>query len=230
LMEGQEYNRKYYDYIAINNNNFDLVLTFDKALLERGENFKLNLYGTTWIHETYIKIWNKTKLCSMITSNKVVTSGHKFRHIITNFITQHKINIDIFGGNYIKLPYMSSKAFTQEHCGSHITNGKINGLKDFMFSIVIENSKEDYMFTEKLIDCFLTGTVPIYFGCPSIGKFFNIKGIIVIDNLNDLINILKSINIERYCNMKNYIKENYNTAHNYKSFKMNEKDILKLIV
>jgi hypothetical protein len=229
MMEGQEYHRSYYDYISNNNNKFDLVLTFDKTLLERGENFILNLYGTCWLHDSYIKLYNKSKLCSMITSNKTVTSGHRFRHIITDYIKHNHSAIDIYGGNYLNLPYMTTTAFTKEHSGRHISNCKINALKDYMFSITIENSKEDYMFTEKLIDCFLTGTVPIYYGCPSIGKFFNINGIIVINSLTDLSNILSTISIDLYTTMKPYIKENYNIAQQYKNFNINEKAILDLI-
>jgi len=229
MMEGQEYNRSHYDYISANNNKFDLVLTFDKTLLDRGENFKLNLYGTCWLHDNYIKIWNKTKICSMVTSNKKVTSGHKFRHVITDYISKNNVDIDIYGGNYKVLPYMTSKNFAPDHGGRHITNRKIKALKDYMFSITIENSKEDYCFTEKIIDCFLTGTIPIYYGCPSIGKFFNINGIIMIDTISDLTDVLQNINVELYNKMKPYIEENYNTAQKYKSFKINEDAILEII-
>jgi hypothetical protein len=229
MLEGQEYHRSYYDYICNNNKNFDLVLTFDKTLLNKGENFVMNLYGTCWLDDSYINIWDKNKLCSMVTSNKKETSGHRFRHIITDYIKNNNIKIDIYGGNYLNLPYMTTKAFTKEHSGRHISNCKIYALKDYMFSISIENSKEDFMFTEKLIDCFLTGTVPIYYGCPSIGKFFNINGIIVIDSLLDLMNVLSSITIDLYNNMKPYIEENYNIAQQYKNFNINEKAILNLI-
>lgn len=229
MIEGQEYHRRYYDYISKNNHKFDLVLTFDKTLLDRGENFKLNLYGTCWLHDSYIKLWDKSKLCSMITSNKRATSGHRFRHIITHFITSNRISIDIYGGGYINLPYMTSKSFDKDHSGRHITNRKINGIKDYMFSIVIENSKEDYMFTEKLIDCFLTGTIPIYYGCPSIHKFFNTKGIIMIDNIGDLSNVIPTLNAELYNGMKPYMEENYNTAQKYKTFKINEDVILEIL-
>ncbi len=98
-----------------------------------------------------------------------------------------------------------------------------------MFSITIENSKEDYMFTEKLIDCFLTGTIPIYYGCPSIGNFFNSNGIIMIDSLEDLSTILPTLNEELYNNMRPYIEENYKTAQQYKTFVINEKPILDVI-
>lgn len=231
MMEGQEYHRSYYDYISKNNNKFDLVLTFDKTLLERGENFKLNLYGTCWLHDSYINLWNKTKICSMVTSNKTVTSGHRFRRTITDYISKNNMNIpiDIYGGNYKSLPYMTSKAFALDHSGRHITNGKINALKYYMFSITIENSKEDYMFTEKIIDCFLTGTIPIYYGCPSIGNFFNINGIIVIDSLVDLMNVLPTITVELYNKMKPYVEENYKTAQQYKAFVINEQIILDVI-
>ena len=33
-------------------------------------------------------------------------------------------------------------------------------------------------FTEKLLDCFATGTIPVYLGAPDIGKYFNKDGII----------------------------------------------------
>jgi hypothetical protein len=75
-----------------------------------------------------------------------------------------------------------------------------------MFSIIIENSKEDYMFTEKLIDCFLTGTIPIYYGCPSIGLFFNDKGILHFNNYKECIDILKNISSELYYSYMKYIE------------------------
>jgi len=229
MSEGQEYHRTYYDYISKNNNKFDLVLTFDKTLLDRGENFKLNLYGTCWLHDAYINLWRKTKNCSMVTSNKRITSGHHFRGAITDYISKNKSDIDIYGGKYLHLPYFTSKNFDPDHSGRHITNGKIRALKDYMFSITIENSKEDYMFTEKLIDCFLTGTVPIYYGCPSISKFFNINGIIVIDSLADLINVLPTLNSDLYNKMKPHIEENYNTSQKYKGFQFNEEALLDII-
>lgn len=47
-----------------------------------------------------------------------------------------------------------------------------------MFHLVVENvSQRDY-FTEKLLDCLLTLTLPIYWGCPNLGEYFDLQGII----------------------------------------------------
>jgi hypothetical protein len=66
------------------------------------------------------------------------------------------------------------------------------------------------LFYKKLIDCFVTGTVPIYYGCPSIGDFFDIRGMIIIDSPNDLYKI--NISKELYDSMLPYIGNNFNTA------------------
>ena len=47
-----------------------------------------------------------------------------------------------------------------------------------MFSIAIENASYETYFTEKLLDCFATGTIPVYYGAPDIGDYFNKDGII----------------------------------------------------
>ena len=47
-----------------------------------------------------------------------------------------------------------------------------------MFSVAIENGQYETYFTEKLLDCFATGTIPVYLGAPDIGEHFNKDGII----------------------------------------------------
>jgi hypothetical protein len=230
MIESQELHRPYYDYIEKNNKLFDLVLTFDKKLLDRGENFRLNLYGTTWLNEIYRNIWSKSKICSFIISNKKITSGHRLRHIIVNSLQYNNINfIDIYGGNHKPLQFTQTQAFDKDHNSQHISNQKILGLKDYMFSIVIENCKENYYFTEKIIDCFLSGTIPIYYGCPAIGNFFNQKGILTFDNPNECFNIIKNLTNEKYYEMMPYINENFEKAKKYTTYKINEDEIIKIL-
>jgi hypothetical protein len=92
---------------------------------------------------------------------------------------------------------------------------KIEGLKDYRFSVCIENTKQDYYFSEKLMDCFLSGTIPIYWGCPSIGKFFEMDGILSFDNLDQLNDLISKCNSELYNDLLPYVKENFKKAHDY---------------
>ena len=93
---------------------------------------------------------------------------------------------------------------------------KLDALRDYRFSITIENTKIDYYFTEKLIDCFLTGTIPIYWGCPSIGKFFDTRGMIIINDISDLTPFLRDSNLtQEYLKRMPYIIKNYGLALKY---------------
>ena len=48
---------------------------------------------------------------------------------------------------------------------------------DSMFHVAIENTSHKNYFTEKLHDCILTHTIPIYWGCPNISEFYNTDGL-----------------------------------------------------
>ena len=230
LIEPPEITKQSYDYVFDNIDKYDLILTHNKKLLDlNNDKVKLNLYGTTWLHESYQKIYKKSKLCSIIASTKIITSGHKLRHSILEYLVKENINVDKYGGKFIQLSTSKTKPHTMEHTPKHETNEKILGLKDYMFSIIIENFKEDYWFTEKLTDCLLSGTIPIYWGCPSIGDFFNINGMIIFDTLDELKEILNNLTIEKYKSMELYIKENFEKASkNYQKYNINEDEIIKL--
>jgi len=163
-----------YNFVQTNYKNFDTIFTFDKNILELVPNSKLLPIGGCWIKEIERKIYIKNKNVSIISSTKNYLDGHKLRHEVIKKIK----NIDIYGNGYKPI------------------QNKIEGLKDYKFSISIENCKKDFYFTEKLIDCFVTGTIPIYWGCPSINNFFDANGIITFNNLKELDDILQNINGE----------------------------------
>lgn len=183
-----------YEYIRNNYNKFDLIFTFDKNLLSLSDKFILLPIGGCWIEEQDRVIHDKTKLISMTLSAKKITEGHRLRHEIVN---NKLINgLDIFGYN------------------NPIQN-KISGLKEYKFNIIIENTREDYYFTEKLIDCFITGTIPVYWGCPSIHEFFDDKGMITFSSLDEFNNKKNLINDEFYKNNYESVLKNYDIAKKY---------------
>lgn len=183
-----------YNYIKSNHNKFDKVFTHDKSILNVVPNSIFMAFGTTFINEKDFLIYPKKKLVSIVASGKNFTSGHSFRLKVLKEV-RHKV--DAFGRDINPIDY------------------KLDCLKDYMFSIAIENSKHDYWFTEKLLDCFLTGTIPIYWGCPSIGDFFDINGIICFNTLEELKEILYNISYETYENKMISIKNNFEIAKKF---------------
>lgn len=91
------------------------------------------------------------------------------------------------------------------------------------FHVCIENVRQENYFSEKLLDCFLTRTIPIYWGCPNIDSYFDVRGMILIGNEGnvakravDMINIAISTDPQiLYDNMHNAIEENFRRAQRW---------------
>lgn len=54
-------------------------------------------------------------------------------------------------------------------------------LQNSKYAIAYENFQNDYNWTEKIVDCYLSYTMPIYFGCNSIDNFFPKNSYIQLD-------------------------------------------------
>jgi hypothetical protein len=194
LIESPEYHKKIYDEVKNNNSLFKYILTHNKELLNLNQKFKFAPIGGSWLYDDEFGIHNKTKNYSIIASWKNELIGHKMRHSI---ISGSKGKVDVYGNGYNPI------------------KNKIVALKDYRYTFCIENCKQDYYFTEKIMDSFLSGTIPIYWGCPSIGKFFNLKGIITFDNLLELKDKLKLCTESYYLYNMDAVIDNYNRAYKY---------------
>jgi hypothetical protein len=176
---------------------YDLILTHDAELLKKNpKKYVCVPTGQTWIPFEHHKIYDKTKGVSTVMSKKNQFPGHKLRqNVYTRFKDTKKID---FYGNKFKFIMTKTEA-----------------IKDYFFSIAIENSSVPHYFTEKIIDCFLCGAVPVYFGATNIGSYFNPNGIIQFKNLNELEKILPTLTKEKYNIMLPAIKENFEKAKPY---------------
>ena len=59
------------------------------------------------------------------------------------------------------------------------------------------------------MNCFATGTVPIYHGSTGIGEFFDTRGIIQFENRKELFEILRHLTFSDYNEMLPYVRENF---------------------
>ena len=85
-------------------------------------------------------------------------------------------------------------------------------LKDYAFSITLENWIQDNYFSEKIMDCFMLGTVPIYMGAKKILDYFDSEGIIIVNSINEIIQEVDNLSFEKYESMLPAIRENFNRA------------------
>jgi hypothetical protein len=97
---------------------------------------------------------SKSRLLSMIVSGKSGTQGHQWRKYIADaFKSYFGSFIDIFGFGHNPMP------------------DKANALDPYAFSIVIENDDSPYYITEKITDCLIGWSIPIYSGSGLVDKF-----------------------------------------------------------
>lgn len=196
LLECREINPISYNTFKLWKDDYDFVLTHDSELLKQyPDNTKLYSFGGTWIKNNNYGMYNKSKVCSMIYSHKNITEGHKLRHKVANLIES---GVDLFGNGTIN-PLIA----------------KEEGLVDYQYSIIIENTRLENYFTEKLIDCLMVGTIPIYWGCPNISDYFDDSSILSFSNLDELQNILSSIGGNTYSKHFNSIQRNFEKAKKY---------------
>ena len=161
---------------------YDIIFTHDQRLLSLGDKYKWVPAQGFWIKDP--KIYKKSKMISMISSNKNMCEGHRLR---LEWVDRIGDQVDLYGRGFNEIV------------------DKEDGLCDYMFSIAIENGQYETYFTEKLLDCFATGTIPVYLGAPDIGNHFNKDGII---DLTDEFDVSEEI----YYNKMDAIKDNLERA------------------
>ena len=116
-----------------------------------------------WTELSKLAVTQKKLAISCIASKLQQFRGHRLRYHFINDLQKEIPSIDYFGK------------------GSRYIPDKMDGLLPYRYSIAIENTSEPYYFTEKITDCFLAYTVPVYYGCTNIGQYFPERSFINID-------------------------------------------------
>jgi hypothetical protein len=194
----------YINYSDIDS-KFDGVFTYSYWLKRKTDKMIFVPHAGTWLRSEDIALHNKTKLCSTILSKKDWNAGHRHRLSIWER-TKDKFNVDGYGSG----------------CRNYVEQ-KIDGLKDYMFSIAMENEappflfdQEVHYFSEKILDCFLSGTIPIYLGNQkAVSQYFNTDGIVFFDRIEQLHKILPTLTAESYHKRIDAVKENFEIAKKY---------------
>jgi hypothetical protein len=190
-----------YDQIKTIEDKFDFVFTYEETLLKHNPDiYKFHPCDCSGIEFHSHKLHEKTKLVSMIYSEKTWLFGHRLRHIIAKTLIPQM--------GYDKIDFFGRATESPLELKSEGTN-------PYMFQIAIENAQRRFYFADKIYDCFVTGTVPIYWGAPNIGDFFDMRGILTFNHPNELKDILLSLSPEKYESMLDGVKENFERVKKY---------------
>ena len=184
------------------------IFTFSERMLDKYENAHFSLcnglwYGTEkWGGVMDVNNYQKkTKLLSIVASAKKFVPLHVFRADVARELKRREL-ADAMGtsvGNYFD---KISDAFD-----------------DYMYNVAIENESTKFYFTEKILDCFASMTIPVYYGAIEIDKFFNPDGIIKIKEptIECVVETIKQCSRNDYESRLEAMKDNFNRVKKYRS-------------
>uniref|UniRef100_A0A6C0HV58 Fucosyltransferase C-terminal domain-containing protein n=1 Tax=viral metagenome TaxID=1070528 RepID=A0A6C0HV58_9ZZZZ len=141
-------------------------------------------------------------------AHNIVMFPYAYFHILYNHIDIQKLTLPrtlssnvnkkfclfaVSNGNAVERKEMYvelSKYKPVDSCGKFMNNMNMNCpeshnstqyfdfISDYKFMICFENTSKPNYVTEKLINAYLNGTVPIYWGCPNIQDYVNMDSIL----------------------------------------------------
>jgi len=217
------------EFLLKNFKRFYRILTYDAEVLRSCPNAVHYAVGGCWVHpEDREKMNTEEKQFAMSTlvGTKMWSEGHMFRGQLYN--RQEEIE---------SIPYTFYRSGRtgaipeRTHNPVFVWDSKFELFRTYQYSIAIENSRQENYFTEKLIDCFVTKTIPIYWGCPNIGMFFRTDGMILLETstFEEFKAKVDQLTPDTYAAKKEAIEENYHRALHYVSVFENINRALKSI-
>jgi len=196
---------------------YDYVFTYHKFVLDN--NPKARFFLATTIFVDINRKNEKRFSVSTVVGHKTATAyqGYKMRHEL--WFKRERITIPT--EFYLSGGWRWTKPTIPTIYGEIQTEGerRLGDIKDIvfdsMFHIAIENVHTENYHTEKLVDCFLKRSVPIYMRAKNIGDFFNADGIIQVDNVEQAIEACNSLTEKDYYSRVDAMEDNYNRSLKY---------------
>lgn len=205
-----------HNWAILNQEYFSCILTWGEQILNQCPNAYFFPMGVSWLDKEYVdnidkleKIFEVSFLCGA----KTMIEGHHLRHRLY----KREKEIIIPKQWHYTLPdytFNNGNHTIVQYAGQPPGSEK-KKLWRSMYSICVENSSNKGYHTEKIIDAFLSKTIPVYWGCKNIGDFYDMDGIIYCNDENEIIQKVNQLTPEYYKTKMNAINFNYKTAKYY---------------
>lgn len=189
----------------LNADHFDAIITYHQDILDKCKHSFFMAFGTAWVWD-YAEANEKVFQVSHLTGNKEYTYGHKLRKELYTRQFEIKIPTDFYVSSHSKMPNL----YSNKTLGETKTP-----MFDSMFHLCIENTRQRNCFTEKLVDCLITKTVPIYYGCENISDYFDTESFYIVNTAEEAIRLCNSLTPEDYYLKQNKIQKNLLLAKPY---------------
>jgi hypothetical protein len=208
---------------------FTIIFTWNDDLVDNKKFFKFYLPSPARKPVEPKTSFNKKKLLVNISANKLSHFPDELysarRKTIEYFDENYPNDFDLYGPNWNKPISRIQKAFpilTKKYATfrGH-ANDKIGTMSKYKFSLCYENLKnENGYITEKILDCLVANTIPIYWGANNIEKYIDSQCFIDKRQFNsdkELAEYLINITEKKYNNYLEAIKK-YLVSEKYKLF------------
>ncbi len=207
-------------YLLSEGKKYDVIFTFDSEVLLQCPNAKkFTFYTQTWLnpdHYTNLDTSKKQYMISTVVGSKCLTEGHRIRQQL--YFNQNSLQ---------SLPFIMFRSCAQPILPVLTQNPLLESkdiaakyvlFESFQFHLAIENSRQENYFTEKLIDCLVTKTIPLYYGCPNIHEYFDTTGWILLEHgtVEEILTKCTVLTPSYYSQYRDGIEINYKKALEWK--------------
>ena len=184
---------------------YDIVLTYEDEILQTNPKARLFRCADTWVYGC-VPPYKKFAVSTVVGGkNDLRMSGYAMRHELYHRKEEIKMTTDFYLSN-------NSKWVHADYNHALVLGDTKTILFDCMFHIAIENRAMKHYFSEKLLDCFQTRTIPIYCGCENIEDYFNMDGIFKVNSVEEIISVCNSLTEKDYHSRKDAMEENFQLA------------------
>lgn len=195
--------------------HFDLIVASDERFLKFPNAVK-SLFGGIWV----TKVPSEKEF-----SASFIYSAGMGHQVLPGYVERANLSAAL-GDIQIPMRVYKGKRAAAELPFPLLENDLKNCLFRSMFHVTIENIRETDYFSEKLIDCFATFTVPIYLGCPNIGDHFDTRGIIQVETQQELIAALNRLTVMDYWSRLPALHANFERAQAHKDILMGTRNVI----
>lgn len=204
-----------HDFAIQNQHAFSFILTWSTKVLNNTSNAIFVPYGESWWQDGSFECEpvDKEFKVSFLRGGLLKLIGHSYRFEVYDRQAEIKTPIQFWD----KLGQKGIDSFEVWR------QSKIDSFRPYQYSVCIENTSHENYFTEKITDCILNKTIPIYYGCSNIGDFYNPRGILQVRNADEIVKVINSLDSSYYSSLIDVVEENYQKAFEYKDYVGNVK-------